>query len=87
MSVSHLVYPIFRGVILRRSEAEPKRSRSGAEAEPKRSRRICFLAQEQKQILRSSTPATAKAAVAGDPGFAQDDTSQSSPDTLTLKPL
>jgi hypothetical protein len=29
----------------------------------------------QQQILRSSTPATAKAAVAGDPGFAQDDTS------------
>jgi hypothetical protein len=29
---------------------------------------------EKKQILRSPTPATAKAAVAGDPGFAQDDT-------------
>jgi hypothetical protein len=56
----------------------------------------------QKQILRFSTPATAKTAVAGDPGYhpsngkngrrrgprlAQDDTSQSLPDTLILNPL
>jgi hypothetical protein len=32
----------------------------------------------EKQILRSSTPATAKATVAGDPGCAQDDTSENS---------
>jgi hypothetical protein len=40
---------------------------------------MCFNFNARKQqILRSSTPATAKAAVAGDPGCAQDDTSQSS---------
>jgi hypothetical protein len=40
-----------------------------------RDRRICFAFSARKQqILRSSTPATAKATVAGDPGCAQDDT-------------
>ena len=37
MTVSHMVYPLSRGVILRRSEAEPK---------------DLLSAQEQKQILR-----------------------------------
>jgi len=44
-----------------------------------RDRRICFIFSTRKQqILRSSTPATAKVAVAGDPGCAQDDTSENS---------
>jgi hypothetical protein len=44
-----------------------------------RDRRICFISSTRKQqILRSSTPATAKVAVAGDPGCAQDDTSENS---------
>jgi hypothetical protein len=44
-----------------------------------RYRRICcILSTRKQQILRSSTPATAKAAIAGDPGFAQDDTSKES---------
>jgi len=43
-----------------------------------RERRICFFSTPKQQILRSSTPATAKAAVAGDPGCAQDDTSENS---------
>jgi hypothetical protein len=42
---------------------------------PKGSEESAFVSRrEEKQILRSSTPPTAKAAIAGDPGCAQDDT-------------
>ena len=42
---------------------------------PKGAKNLLLYAARKKQILRSSTPATAKTAVAGDPGCAQDDTS------------
>ncbi len=82
-AVSHLVYPIYRGVILRRSDGGSDRrrfcvcwgGRSGAEGSAfwRMSKSISFASHPNKPTTGLSgtpatTPTTAKTAVVGDPG-------------------